>query len=76
MHARPCPRCSSLDHLVCARGRSMILVFGTGTREDPAEPGWQVSIATPAWEPRPEHSRFERIAHRFRRHPPGVRRRG
>jgi hypothetical protein len=53
----------------------MILVFGTGQRDDPAEPGWQVSLATPAWGAAQETSRFERLASRFRRHPPGVRRR-
>ena len=54
----------------------MILVFGTNQNEDPDAPGWQVSLATPAWEQqRPEPSRFERLAGRFRRHPVGVRRR-
>jgi hypothetical protein len=75
MHARPCPRCASLDHEVCAKGRSMILVFGTNQSEDPDGPGWQVSLATPAWEERPEPTRFERLAGRLRRHPEGVRRR-
>jgi hypothetical protein len=54
----------------------MILVFGTNQNEDPDGPGWQVSLATPAWEQHgPEPSRFERLAGRFRRHPVGVRRR-
>jgi hypothetical protein len=53
----------------------MILVVGTSDGSDPAEPPWQVSLATPAWVERPERSRFERIAGRFRRHPAGVRRR-
>jgi len=75
MHARPCPRCSSPDHLVCARGRSMILVFGTSDGTDPAEPPWQVSLATPHWSAKPEATRFERLAARFRRHPTGVHRR-
>jgi hypothetical protein len=53
----------------------MILVFGTNQNEDPDGPGWQVSLATPAWEQQAEPSRFERLAGRFRRHPEGVRRR-
>jgi hypothetical protein len=53
----------------------MILVFGTNRNEDPDGPGWQVSLATPAWEQRAEPRRFERLTGRFRRHPVGVRRR-
>jgi hypothetical protein len=53
----------------------MILVFGTSDGTDPAEPPWQVSLATPHWSAKPEATRFERLAARFRRHPTGVHRR-
>jgi hypothetical protein len=53
----------------------MILVVGTSTSDDPAEPPWQVSLATPHWEEPRGATRFERLTDRLRRHPAGVRRR-